>query len=91
MIAYNSISCIKNIIELLKQEGGDEISGKIAVLCGMYGRKEVGEYYIELKGNRLPKQITFITSAYFVGVDIDGRLSPYFCCQYSKNTITIIN
>lgn len=71
MIAYNSISCIKNIIELLKQEGGDEISSKIAVLCGMYGRKEVGEYYIELKGNRLPKQITFITSAYFVGVDID--------------------
>ena len=37
----------------------------------MYGGKEVGEYYIELKGNRLPKQITFITSAYFVGVDID--------------------
>lgn len=71
MIAYNSISCIKNIIELLKQEGGDEISSKIAVLCGMYGRKEVGEYYIELKGNRLPKQITFITSAYFVGVDIN--------------------
>lgn len=70
VIAYNSIASIKIIIKLLEKEKGEDISNKIAVLCGTYGKEEVNEYYATLQEDKLPNQINFITSAYFVGVDI---------------------
>ena len=64
-------SCkLKIIIKLLEKEKGEDISNKIAVLCGTYGKEEVNEYYATLQEDKLPNQINFITSAYFVGVDI---------------------
>ena len=76
VVAYNSPKRIMQIIRSLRRN----IQKQCTVLCGennkgemSFYNKRTGEedvYYRELTGTSLETRITFITSAYFVGLDI---------------------
>ncbi len=76
LIAYNSVESIMEVISLLP----DELRTKCKVLCSEKSRVKTTldtiEYYDELNNNILPAEINFITSTYFVGVDIDEIFCP---------------
>lgn len=67
LIAYNSIENIHKIIELL----GEAYQDKVSILSSERSKANAGKYFERLKDSKLPKQINFITSAYFVGIDIE--------------------
>ena len=89
VIAYNSLTQIQIIIQLLqayaiekvedKEEQKrikQEIKDKCGILCSDASKNKVKEFYQELSMNEenktlLPKEINFITCAFFVGIDID--------------------
>ena len=76
VIAYNSISYIKHVIALLPSG----IRQECAILCSensegdaKYVENETGEIvycFSELTDGHLNKRVTFMTCAYFVGIDI---------------------
>ena len=70
VIAYNKLTAIRQIIALLPEE----IRSQCGILCSEASRQNAGEYYQELTANNtLPLRITFLTCAYFAGVDIAER------------------
>jgi hypothetical protein len=69
VVAYNSITeCFKIINRF-----NPEIQVECGMLCSEASEKEAGDYYTELERGKLTTRITFMTCAYFVGVDIDER------------------
>ncbi|MBK8244226.1 MAG: hypothetical protein IPK88_12435 [Saprospiraceae bacterium] len=76
LVAYNSVESIMEVIALLPIE----LRIKCKVLCSEKSKEKTilnnSEYYSELTNNLLPGQINFITSAYFVGVDINELFCP---------------
>ena len=69
VVAYNSIRSINTIIRLLPVE----LQADCSVACSSQNQTMVGEYYRSLHSGKLATPITFITSTYFVGVDIEER------------------
>lgn len=70
VVAYNKVTAIRQIIALLP-EG---IRYQCGVLCSEASRQNASEYYQELTpDSKLPRQITFLTCAYFAGIDIAER------------------
>lgn len=76
LVAYNSVESIMEVIALLPIE----LRIKCRVLCSEKSKEKTildnNEYYDELTNNLLPGQINFITSPYFVGIDIDELFCP---------------
>jgi hypothetical protein len=76
LIAYNSVESIMEVIALLPLE----LRHICKVLCSEKSKEKTRldniEYYDELNNNLLPGQINFITSGYFVGVDINELFCP---------------
>ena len=67
LIAYNSVQNILNTIKLLPFE----IQEECGILCSEYNKVEVGGYETRInEQDRLSHQITFMTCAYFTGIDI---------------------
>ena len=69
VVAYNSIRSINTVIRLLPVE----LQADCSVACSSQSQTMVGEYYRSLHSGKLATPITFITSTYFVGVDIGER------------------
>ena len=69
VVAYNSIRSINAVIRLLPVE----LQADCSVACSSQSQTMVGEYYRSLHSGKLATPITFITSTYFVGVDIEER------------------
>jgi len=70
LIAYNTVTGIKIIISLLE----DEIQEKCGILCGQQSKNDAGEYYTEITSeDTLEHQVTFMTCAYFSGIDIANK------------------
>ena len=69
VIAYNSLRDIQAIISLFH----DTMKADCQIFCSEKSKDNAGEYYTVLENGKLEKRITFITCAYFVGVDIDER------------------
>lgn len=70
LIAYNSLRRgILQIIESLDEE----LKTKCAILCSTQSKTYAGDYYSDIVEETLPKQITFMTCTYFVGIDISER------------------
>lgn len=70
LIAYNSVRRgILHIIESLDEE----LKTKCAILCSTQSKTYAGDYYSDIVEDILPKQITFMTCTYFVGIDISER------------------
>ncbi len=69
VVAYNSIRSINTVIRLLPVE----LQADCSVACSSQSQTMVGEYYRSLHSGKLATPITFITSTYFVGVDIEER------------------
>ncbi|SDB78283.1 hypothetical protein SAMN05192581_103748 [Bacteroides ovatus] len=76
LVAYNSISDCGYIINSL----ADELKTDCAMLCSTKNESTV-EHYSDITGNQLPQKISFMTCAYFVGIDITERF----------HLITVIN
>lgn len=69
-IAFNSVvGCLDITKELQKNTRFDTIS--IAILCSKVNEEKVGNAFSELKEDRLPATINFLTSAYYTGFDIN--------------------
>lgn len=102
VIAYNSLTQIQIIIELLQayaikgiEDNGEqkrikqEIKDKCGILCSDASKNKVKEFYQELSINEdhqtlLPKEINFMTCAFFVGLDID---EPFHLISVSNTNI----
>lgn len=70
LIAYNSVrGGVLQIIESLNES----LRSKCAVLCSEKSKLYADTYYSDIVEERLPNQITFMTSTYFVGIDISER------------------
>ena len=69
LIAYNSIEGIQKIINLLDEP----IQLLCGILCSEASEKEVGAFYTKLTDSKLERQITFMTCAYFTGIDIEDK------------------
>lgn len=68
VIGYNSIYGIQKTISLLAKE----LRGEVGILCSKKSRKKFpSKYRTNLNEGKLEKKITFITAAYFVGIDIN--------------------
>lgn len=68
LIAYNAVT--RGILLLIKSLG-QKFQSISAVLCSIKSKPHVEEYYAEIIDKHLPKQLTFMTCTYFVGIDID--------------------
>lgn len=71
LIAYNSVLEARNIISMLPQEQQHEC----AILCSEASKREANLYYntLNIENQTLPQRINFMTSSYFVGVDIKDK------------------
>jgi hypothetical protein len=69
MIAYNSVSNSRTLANELI-DSGVIMKEDVGFLCSSNNRKELGDLYIELDDEFLPKRINFATSAYFTGYDL---------------------
>lgn len=96
VIAYNSISNILHTIKLLPKDLQDECG----IMCSDMSKAEVEQYsnYASLKNDKLERQITFMTSSYFAGIDIKDKCHLISVSNVSKtfailslNTITQIH
>lgn len=68
LIAYNTVSQVKNIISMLDESTQKEC----AIMCSESSRNDAGTYYYPLKDDStLPKRINFMTCSYFSGIDIN--------------------
>lgn len=73
LVAYNSIGGILKIISLLNQSGV-ETKKNCGVLCSESSAKEVDIYYTRISNkDTLDNRITFMTCAYFAGIDIEDK------------------
>ncbi len=66
LVAYNSITNILNIIDLLS----DDLKKECSIICGESSIEAVGKYHTNFKGENLSSRITFMTSSTFRGIDI---------------------
>lgn len=70
VVAYNSVSSMRVIIELLP----DELKGQCEIWCSSQSEQQAGEYYPQKEiGTHLNKQITFLSCTFFTGIDIEDR------------------
>lgn len=69
LIAYNSVASIVKTIEGLP----DELKNDCGVLCSPASKENTLGYFRELSNSILSDRITFMTSSYFVGIDIDEQ------------------
>lgn len=68
LIAYNTISQVKNIISMLDESTQKEC----AIMCSESSKNDAGIYYHPLNDDStLPKRINFMTCSYFSGIDIN--------------------
>lgn len=87
VIAYNSPKSILRIIEHLPIE----LDKECAVLCGEGSKELVEDYYRDLdKECKLPNEINFITSAYFVGVDFEEQFHLIIVAN-ARNKLTLVS
>lgn len=68
LIAFNLLK--RGILPIIKSLSV-EYQSKCAVLCSEKNKADVGDMYWDVIERRLPKQITFMTCTYFVGIDFE--------------------
>jgi len=66
LIAYNHITGIKAIIKAL----GEDYAGECGILCSNQSSELAQPYFRTLNEGELIDRITFMTSAYYAGIDI---------------------
>lgn len=68
LVAFNLLK--RGILPIIKSLS-EENQAKCAVLCSEKNKADVGDMYYEITERQLPRQVTFMTCTYFVGIDID--------------------
>lgn len=83
LVAFNSVQDIILVIQMLKSIM--DIDCAIACSSSQKDRESVKDLYSEIGGdNKMPAQVTFITSAYFNGIDILGDVHVITVSDLSK-------
>jgi hypothetical protein len=90
LVAYNHIKGIQNTIDHLLRED-KSLKQKIAVLCGTENKKEFEGYTHDINQDTftLPKQINFITAAYFNGHDILEKAHLISCIDANISSLRL--
>ena len=90
LVAYNHIKGIQNTIEQVLQENSS-LKQHIAVLCGTENKKEFDGYTHDINQDTftLPKQINFITAAYFNGHDILEKAHLISCIDATITSLRL--
>jgi hypothetical protein len=90
LVAYNHIKGILNTIEFLLK-GNNSLKKHIAVLCGTENKKEFEGYTHDINQDTftLPKQINFITAAYFNGHDILEKAHLISCIDANITSLRL--
>jgi hypothetical protein len=90
LVAYNHIKGIQNTVEHLLQENSS-LKERIAVLCGTENKKEFDGYTHDINQDTftLPKQINFITAAYFNGHDILEKAHLISCIDANITSLRL--
>ncbi|WP_026462272.1 hypothetical protein [Adhaeribacter aquaticus] len=71
-IAFNSVTGCRGLAQKLEKDRVVS-PAEIKILCSTSSEERVGKYFAELTNEQLPGQVTFFTSAYFNGFDLDER------------------
>ena len=67
LVGFNSIKGIQKTISLLPKS----VRSEVGILCSKKSRKKFPpKYQTNLKDGKLERKVTFMTAAYFVGVDV---------------------
>jgi len=77
LIAYNLVKGIMAVIENLSTE----LKSECGVLCSKTSKENAKNYFRELDSPHLTDRITFMTSAFFVGIDIEDRFHLITVCN----------
>ena len=90
LVAYNHIKGILNTLEHLLKEDKN-LKQSIAVLCGTENKKEFEGYTHDINQDTftLPKQINFITAAYFNGHDILEKAHLISCIDANITSLRL--
>lgn len=70
VVAYNAVADAIDIINFLVKTFHLN-ANKIKIACSVSSKDTASQFYGEIENQQLPARITFLTSAYFTGVDID--------------------
>ena len=90
VVAYNHIEGIEKCIEKLVREA-PELVEHIGVLSSNSRKSQFGELYQTMNKNMLPKQINFITAAYFNGHDINEQAHLVTCVDAITPSMNLSN
>jgi hypothetical protein len=71
VIAINEVALSYEMANELVKEGVEKMD--IQILCSKSSDRKAGEYFNQINSSELATRITFKTSAYFNGFDIDNR------------------
>jgi len=85
LIAYNYVLGILNVIQKLPEELRD----KCRVMCSSESKNKVGDHFLEFNSSELKYPVTFITSAYFSGIDIQTKCHVICVAIGSKQYTTL--
>jgi len=90
MVAFNSVDGCRSIANKLV---ADEVSTQetVKIMCSAGSKFEVGKYYHELQGDRLPGRLCFVTSAYFTGFDLHDTYHLISLSSYTNNRISALS
>ncbi len=86
VVALNSLNSINKIIQHLLENVNKQklCKADISILCGVNSKQKAGEFYRSLTSRTYPTKLTFVTSAYFTGYDIEH---PYHLICSATDTI----
>ena len=86
-VCVNSIKAIQTLINTLVDRFHVDDS-QIGVLCGSQSEFQLQKYVVEMKSQKYPKPITFFTSAYYSGYDINTEYKLFILADYKyPNTL----
>lgn len=71
LIAYNSVTGIRGVIEALGALE-EPLNDECGILCSPQSKENAGRYFRELINAQITDRITFMTCAYYAGVDIEN-------------------
>ena len=87
-----ALSCFHSIRELKKMllaEPAFLRKDKIQILCSSYSKEDAGEYYGTIVKGRISATLTFITSAYYTGIDIMDQYHSIVVCAPKDRKLAI--
>lgn len=89
VVALSCFHSIRELNKMLLAEPGLLRKDEIQILCSSNSKKDAGEYYGTIVKGRLSATLTFITSAYYTGIDILDQYHSIVVCAPKDRKLAI--